>query len=447
MNFKTFCFSLKNKYFRKEAYHQYMECLRYETLPVAERIKESFEKRKKLVEYAYSKCPFYKEYYDKVGFHPDMLQKEEDWVLIPILEKKMIRENAESILSADVVDHKGVGPSETGGSTGKPLVVYKSKRLHYEILGWRALKWYGISPAMNEGIVHRRVPTTPKQKFTNRLIWWPTKRAYLNATRITDDDLRLFVSDLKAKDIKWLVGYCGALELLADYINKNGICVDCVKLVWSTSSPLTDIVRQKLGSAFHCDVMDQYGCCEMGHIAIQKPKEQFLTVNSDYVHVDIVNQSGSPSDNEQIGDVCITDLNTFEFPLIKYRLGDRSRILKKMEQSEDGFPKLAFVKGRITDMLYQPDGAVLDGSFLTTVCDKYHQYISSYQIYQKKDYSIIFYVVPKGKGSDSTIKKIENNLRELVKNKVDIDTKIVEDIKDFAGKRKFIISEIALSKS
>lgn len=438
-------FELKNKLLRKEAYRQYLQCLEYQRLSGGGKLDLSFKKRQQLVTEAYSCCPFYRKYYDSKGFHPSMLASEVDWAKVPILEKKMIREYASEMISSKVTDMGELGASTTGGSTGKPLIVYKSRHNHYEVLGWRALQWWGVSPAANEGIIHRRVPVSFKQKLFNRILWWPTRRAYLSATRITSASMGSFIAEVKSKRIKWLVGYCGSLELLADYVLNNNIKVECVELVWSTSSPLTQIVRGKIEQAFNCKVMDQYGCCEMGHIAIQRPEEECLTINSDYVWVDIVNGESLAAHNE-LGDVCITDLNTPQFPLIKYRLGDRSRILKTMDESADGFPRMDFVRGRITDMVYLPDGSVVDGSFLTTICDSYSEYISCYQIHQYSDYSITFKVVTKGNDAAPVVRKVEKTLSELVKNSVKITTEEVDRIEDFEGKRKFIISEIALAK-
>lgn len=373
-----------------------------------------------------------------------MLQSDEDWAKVPVLEKWMIREHGENLIST-IANRSRLSPSKTGGSTGKPLVVYKSKDVHFEVLAWRALSWYGVAPWMNEAIVHRRVPTTFKEKFINRAMWWPTKRVYLSATRISDKELARFVDEIKRKNIRWVVGYCGSLEYVADYILKNSISISCVKLVWSTSSLLTKIVREKLEKAFGCQVMDQYGCCEMGNIAVQKPNENFLTVNNDYVWVDIVNGSLNVNKGD-VGDVCITDLNTLAYPLIKYRLGDRCRLLKDCCESTDGFQKISFVQGRTSDMLYLPNGDVLDGSFLTTICDNYSAHISCYQIHQLSDFNIIFRVIPKSNESSIVINEIVEKFRLLVKNLTKIEVETTDSIDDFAGKRKFIISDIALAK-
>lgn len=441
-------FWFKNRLIRKESQMAYENAISYCGLSVADRKRISFEKRKALVDYAYNYCPFYKSLYDKAGFNPSMLKSEKDWKLVPILEKQMIRESADEIVS-DEYDKSTLGSITTGGSTGKPLKLYKSKHVHYEVLGWRALRWWGVSPADNEAVLHRRVPTTFKQKFLNRLIWWPTKRAYLSATAISESDIARFLKDVKKNKIEWMVGYCASIEYVADYILRNRIQIDGIKLIWSTSSPLTKIVRQKIEKAFNCKVMDQYGCCEMGNIAIQKPNEDYLTINSDYVHVDIVNSNDMiVSEKKEYGDILITELRTKEFPLIKYRLGDRSRLLQTMDESTDGFPKLEFIQGRISDAIWLPDGTYVDGAFLTTICDNYSDYIACYQVHQQLDYSIDLSFIPKNEVKDINIVigKIISDFQQLIKNQVKIRQAIVSEIPDFAGKRKFIISDISLSK-
>lgn len=447
-NFSNSIFWIKNRFFRSEAHKAYDDAIAFCDIPVVERRQSIFAKRKLLVEYAYKHCPFYKDLYDKAKFHPSQLKSEEDWERVPILEKQMIREYAGDIVS-DEYDKTTLGSTSTGGSTGQPLKLYKSKHVHYEVLGWRALGWWGVSPADNEAIMHRRVPTTFKQKLINRLMWWPTKRAYLSATAIADADIELFLKDVKDKKIEWIVGYCASIEYVADYVLRNNINVDGIKLIWSTSSPLTKIVRQKIERAFGCRVMDQYGCCEMGNIAIQKPNEDFLTVNADYVHVDIVTEGDKiVTAAKEYGDVLITDLNTKEFPLIKYRLGDKSRLIKTMEESEDGFPKIEFVQGRISDAVWLPNGTYVDGAFLTTICDNYSDYIACYQIHQLLDHSIEISFILKEDvaGINDVIGRIVRDFCKLTSNQVEIRHRIVSEIPDFAGKRKFIISDISLAK-
>lgn len=447
-NFSNWCFWRKNILFRKKAYIAYQEAISYCNKSIEERVHEDFAKRRSMVEYAYKHCKFYHEYYNSVGFNPSMLKDEKDWQLVPIVEKQMIRDHIDDFISNEFKNRK-LGEITTGGSTGKPLKIYKSPNVYYEVLAWRALGWWNISPADNEAIIHRKVPTGFIQTTKNRFYWWPTKRAYLSAKSISEENIKKFIIDIKKNKIKWIVGYCAAIEYVADYILNNNIQIDCIDLIWSTSSPLTKIVRDKIEKAFHCKVMDQYGCCEMGNIAIQKPGENYLTINSDYVHVDIVDSSDSIiNEKKEYGDVLITELKTVEFPLIKYRLGDKSRYIKTMKESHDGFPKMEFVRGRISDAVWLPDGTYIDGAYLTTICDNYSDYVACYQIIQDLDYSVQINFIPRqGDFNFDLIKnKIINEFQELTKEKIKINHSTVSKISDFDGKRKFIISNISLSK-
>lgn len=448
-DFSNHFFWIKNRWFRAEAQKAYISAMGYCNLSREKRIAQDIESRRNLVRYAYEHCPFYKQMYDQEGFHPSHLQTESDWEKVPIVEKWMIRKHANAMISNESSKAR-LEISSTGGSTGEPLKVYKSKHVHYEVLGWRALNWWGVSPADNEAILHRRVPTTFRQRLLNALLWWPTRRAFLAATAVTEKGITRFLDDLHRKKIEWMVGYCASLEYVADYVLSHNIRVDGLKLVWSTSSPLTDLVRRKLEKAFHCPVMDQYGCCEMGHIAVQRPGENCLTINADYVHVDIVNdQQEIVNTSHQYGDVLITELKTREFPLIKYRLGDKCRFVQTMEEADDGMPRIDFVRGRNTDALWLPDGTYIDGAYLTTLCDNYTDSIQYYQIHQKDDFSVDFLFVPHptALNYERDIDTVLAKMRELTLGQILIKHCIVDNIPDFAGKRKFIISDISLNKN
>lgn len=441
---KNFIFYFKNRLFRKHAVEAYKKALSFENLSISKKKEIIFSMQKQIVDYAYYNTVFYKNFYDNIKFHPSQLKTEKDWVKVPVLEKEMIRLNTDDFL-ANAVSPQTMRIATTGGSTGKPLKVYKDKSVHVEIIGWRSLKWWGVHPFDNHGVVNRSVLKTRLNKLVNKMLWWPTRRTFLDATSVTEKDLKKFVGLIDKRKIKFLVGYCGSLEKLSDYIIKNNIQIQSLSLVWTTTSPLIHSVRKKMERAFNCEIMDQYGSIEVFHIAVQRPNENCLTVNTDYVHVDIVDsQNCIINDTGEMGDVLVTDLYSNKFPLIKYRLGDRSRMIKTMETSEDGFPRIDFVKGRISDIISFKDGSYLDGAFLTTICDGYEDVIDSYQIYQNIEYKVYFkIVVVEGVDKEnSRLLHVTSNFSKLVGDKTELEIEFVDSIPDDRGKRRFIISEI-----
>ena len=405
----------------------------------------NWNKRKEIVRYAYEHVPFYRDYYEEKGFSPDDLHCKEDWEKVPPLEKEHIRVNKQRMLSSSVPPCS-IALTSTGGSTGMPLSVYRDKRFKFEILGWRAFTWWGISPADNTGIMHRRVPTNWVDKLKNRMLWCPTKRIYLNANRVEETDIARFVREITTQKIIWLTGYVGTLERVADYVLREGIKISCLRMVWSTSAPLSAIVRDKLERAFGCKVMNQYGSCEVSNIAQQCPCSEHLHVNVDYVHVDIVDEWGR-SLQRQEGDILVTDLANYVAPLIRYRIGDRGELVEEPCPCGVTLPLMKNVKGRISDAVYTPSGIYIDGSYLTTIFDRYSSYIDKFQVRQTLDYSIKVLVVlkrPVTSGYEVVLREVKELLCASVKDEIPVSVEEVPEIHDDKGKIRYIISEVAL---
>lgn len=442
-------FWLKNKLFRRNALLQYNEAILSDHLSDIELEKINWEKRKAIVEYAYNNSEFYRRFYNENDFNPSLLYSENDWDKVPVLEKKDIREHLEEIRDIKI-PRKYIGTATTGGSTGMPLKIYTDKRFHFEILAWRAFRWWKISPADNVGIIHRSVPTSVLGRLINRCLWWPTKRAYLDASSMKDSDISAFVNQLNDLKIKWLVGYVGGIEIVADYVLKHNIRINTVCMVWSTSAPLLDFVREKLEKAFHCKIMDQYGCNELAHIAIQCPECDGLHVNSDFVHVDIVDENDKMVETGIYGDILVTNLESKAFPIIKYRLGDKSKFLSRKCSCGLSYPLLKSISGRITDSILTPSGIILESIYLTSIFDDYTDCVQNFRIYQKSDYSVEVLVVAnksKQKEAVDVLQKVKNTLQSKVNNEIDISIKQVDEIQHDRGKNRYIISDITLHQS
>ena len=187
----NFMFWLKNQLFRQKTMRKYRELLQNQELDEKSLAELNWEKRKAIVNHAYQNTKFYKKFYDLCGFNPSMLVTENDWDKVPVLERTMIRENLDDMIMRNI-SHKRLRVSTTGGSTGHPLKVYHDKAFDNEILAWRYLGWWNVSPADNQGTIHRAIPATTFAKFKNMIMWFPTKRIFLNASSFTDNDIEFF---------------------------------------------------------------------------------------------------------------------------------------------------------------------------------------------------------------------------------------------------------------
>lgn len=420
----------------KEA--RFNESLSYEEMKAI-----NFQKRKEIVEYAYNNTSFYRNYYDKMGFNPSMLKTESDWNKVPIIVKEDIRNNFDDILVKKAWPKDCIITS-TGGSTGTPLKIVKDKRAPYDAILARSLNWYGISFADNRAYVGRGVATDNKLKqLLKSLYYWPTKVIGLNSGSISESQLADFVNEIQEKKMAILSGYVATVLQVARYVVTHQIKVNCVKLVWVTSAPISEGDRAIIDRAFNCEIMDQYGSGEVTCLAIESPEHLGLYVPSDYRHIDIVDDENNPVGLDVYGNIVATDLQNKSFPIIRYRNADKSKLLSVRGRLP--YPLIAPVQGRVSDYILTPSGITVDGIYLTTLFDDYPDAIIGFQLIQHKDFSITIRVVP-SPHNRALVEKAKtsafDSLSKMTQNSVKIQVEEVDSLLSDRGKTRYIINEV-----
>jgi len=121
------------------------------------------QRLRQLVDYAYDNVPYYRLIFDERALKPNDIKSSADLVKLPVLTKKLIRSNFDSMLaqgfpSKDIVLHS------TGGSTGEPLRFYSTKNA-YNNWGFaaahRAYGWAGYRIGDKSVLFWRRLPGQP----------------------------------------------------------------------------------------------------------------------------------------------------------------------------------------------------------------------------------------------------------------------------------------------
>lgn len=444
MFFKNSIFWLKQKVFFSKDYILYKNSISNESLSSDDIDQINWEKRIKIIAFVYKNIPFYKEFYDTNGFHPNDLKTFDDWAKVPILEKEYIRERKDDILNPRISRKKLINVT-TGGSTGKPLNSFRDKTFPESILKWRMLKRWGVSPA-SDMLMLWRIPIKSNSiinKLINELIWWPTKRYKFDASSLNEEKLTKIVKIIKNKKPKIIWGYVGAIEQLALYCKDKNIRLTYNPLVWVTAAPLSKIQKQLINSTLSIRILDQYACSELHWVAHSIPGFDNLVVENDFRHVDVVDKQANLLTYDVEGDLLLTDLENFAFPLVKYRVGDRAK--KCLKYKDLPHMCISPVKGRVTDQLSLPNGMVLSGEYLTTIFDEYFNYVSQFQIIYRKDETILIRIVPNmdiSEELDTIVLKVINDISKKIEQGVKIKYQFVDFIESDAGKIRYIKKEI-----
>lgn len=442
-NFKKAAFWSKVHLLKPRKARYYREVLKNQQLSRPELDTLNWRKRMELVAYAYRHVPFYRRKYRQAGIHPGDLRSPEDFCHLPILTKEEVRNHAHELI-AEGARKQDMLESCTGGSTGAPVRVWHDRRFHFEPLLWRMLGWWGVPPEVNSAYVLRLTRKGRFEQWVNAAIWWPTRRAHLDASLMSEAELLNYARELQRLKPQLIQGYAGSVHHLAVFLEKEGLSIPRPKAVWVTSSPISKVQRLKMEEVFRAPVYDQYGCGEVFCLAAECAEQKGLHVFWDARCIEFVDPEFVPVDVGDFGSVLVTDLENRVFPLIRYQNGDEGRFLGSTCRCGRELPLIDSIRGRTTDCLTLPDGTRISGDYLTTIFDEYPDAVQAFQVRQFKDYSVhLVYVPAQAVGVTATaIQRVKTELETKCRAQVKVLTEPVEQIPHERGKLRFVTSDV-----
>lgn len=425
----------------------YQQLLANQTLSKDELHELNWSKRKAILSYAFDHVPLYRKKYSEAGILPKDVKSPEDFSRIPILTKDEIKAHGTELVS-DEAKKRHMADSSTGGSTGVPLRIFHDRRFPFQPLLWRMLGWWGVTPEMDAVYVLRSRRKTQAERWANAAVWWPTRRAILDASLMRTEDLQRFAKTMTRIRPQLIQGYAGSVYQLALFLEENSVAIHPPKAVWVTSSPVLGPQRRKMEEVFQAPVYDQYGCGEVFALAAECRARKGLHVFHDARHVEFVGQDGNQLSPGDYGRVLITDLENRVFPIIRYENGDVGRLLQHECSCGRSLPLIDSIRGRITDCLTLPDGSKISGDYLTTIFDEFPDSVEAFQVRQDARYRVWVRYVPsrRGRGTAEAVGIVRAKLERVCGQQVGVFVERVDAIWHDQGKLRFVISEVGTSQ-
>jgi phenylacetate-CoA ligase len=318
---------------------------------------------RKLVSYAASSVPYYREWFREHGVNPNEIRTATDLTQLPVLEKATVIRNPEQFRSES---RRGLGAIEfnTSGSTGSPLTFYHDRRsilanmafgepgrsvktdLIGRQFGYRTL---GISRSASTISKvrafcsdHTLVPMRPRSKRLN----------------ITDPPEKVIetIRQLKPAIIS---GYGSYLELLFTYIHERNIEIPLPQLVRYSADGMTGPGRKLINEQFGLPVAASYSAVECFRIGFQCGQGPAYHLHEDLCHVRIAGEGGETLPTGEKGSVIINNLVNRGTVLLNYKLGDIASLSDEPCACGRTLRLLADLEGRAEDMLTLADGRFL----------------------------------------------------------------------------------------
>jgi phenylacetate-CoA ligase len=290
------------------------------------------------------------------GLNPHDLLSPEGLRRLPVLTRRELQ-TAEHVFCAEVpAGHAPIAEARTSGSTGEPVVV---RRTSINQLDWLAV-------TLREHLWHKRdfrgrlCAIRANISAPGRLADWGPPASLLFDT---GPSLGIPISTDIASQVRLiaefapdnLLVYPNNLKAIMQECAARGISLPGLRHIRSVGETLSAQLREEAAAFFHARVADCYSSQEVGYLACECPDAALYHVMAETVIVEILDETGAPCPEGQIGRVVVTDLHNFATPLIRYDTGDYAEPGPHCPCGR-GLPTLKRILGRERNLVLLPDG-------------------------------------------------------------------------------------------
>lgn len=351
--------------------------------------------------------------------------------LLPLIDKKDINNHLTEFYNP--YPGRKTQQKKTGGSTGSPFYYYVDKEhlswfWAYIYFYWN--KYSGFQPGDPFITIAGNSLRTSKAAFTEG-IYHRLQNNYFITGDIIDKDIS--VNSEKASKAVMIYGYPSSIVNMLKVKTDFPSIVKTIKAIFTTSEQLLPSVRSVIEEAFGVPVYDMYGANDGGILTCECREHNGYHLNTRNCYAEtFVNEFG-------MSELLLTNLNSYGFPLIRYRVGDLGIIATEPCACGLNSPRITELKGRTRDVLKLKDGRTIHGSLFNKVFFN-HTDIDGYKILQKEDHSITLYIHVKDNEKYQTLaSQVKDEITTLLQN-VDIEIEPMHEMNPTNDKFKLIES-------
>ncbi len=400
-----------------------------------------FKKLKLLLNHAYNNFDYYRDLFNKIDLDIENINNLDDIKKIPFLDKQIARDAGEKLFCSHL-NKPSYKYGKTGGTTGIPL--FYKKNIRTRSVGWGAYyrwyEWLNLIPG-DSRVSLWGAPTVLTNKFSKRFYdhikSFFSNTLVINSFNINEKTLKLIVPAIEKKKPKIIHGYLSAILQLSYYLEKNNINGIRPEVILPTTETLLPPYRKYIEKTFSAKVYDQYGCGECGSIAFECPEQNGLHVAMEHCIIEIINK-----DSSGFGDVVVTDLDNLAMPFIRYKNGDRAKLISEKCECGRSSERLVSILGRDIDTIIINNGSKVHGVFFTDIMGEFNFFenrlIKRFQAFQDNPGDLIF-KIEGTRLSEVNHKKLFKTFQKFFNN---VEIQYYDFIpSDPSGKFRYVISE------
>lgn len=399
---------------------------------------ERLQERKlaKLITEAYSKVKYYTRLFDSAGVKPRDIKTAGDLVKIPITEKQDLQESSVVDVTKAGTDLNKCRRILTAGSTGSPLLVYRTWREDNLIDAvWARAFFENGQRVWDRCADYHAYPYLPKRWFEHFGVWRRTTIPTLADTRKQIELLKQIRPDI-------IRGPPPELVNLAETIQRETVGGINPRLIFTLGSLLDQKSRELIRTVLGAKVFDYYGSTEVGCIGWECSSYDGYHINNDAVIVEVVNMEGEPVRAGESGRIVCTGLISYTMPFIRYYIGDVGVLGSERCSCGRELPLLKNFEGRAPDFFVSSNGTRHSpGVILNRV--KLIRGIRQFRVIQEDLKTASVEIVPQDKPSPEISQELKKILTSILGEDADVRIQFVNAIpRAPSGKVQMIVSKV-----
>lgn len=410
-----------------------------------ERIRELQATRlRRVVAAAYQGSTYYREAMDGAGVTPADIRTVDDVRLLPILTKATAQRQGDRMRTAS---EPGAGwwVGRTSGTTGSPLTIWYDRETCIQNNAADELqkRWAGVGPDDYVAMLLGRVVAPIEQREppfwrTNHIL----RQVWFSSFHLTEEHLDHYVAEMRRRKLRFLEGYPSTAYILAAHLLRKGERLP-LKAVITSSETLHASQREAIETAFECRLFDFYSLAERVLFADECEAHEGKHVVEPYGLVEVVDVNGSVVPDGEPGYLVGTSLHNTAMPMLRYRTGDVSTILREPCACGRTFRRIAGVMTKAEDILVLPDGRMVPPSTLTHPFKPLTHVTASQVIQERRDLVRVKLVTTPG-FTDAEQTMLVDSLGERLGAGVTIRVEHVDELpREKSGKFRWVISKVA----
>lgn len=348
---------------------------------------------------------------------------------LPQIDKRLLIGNIEALIDNDFKQSY----RSTSGTTGTPFRFPKDNIAsgYMDAMMYIAYSWHGIGMCDKQALIWGR-----SIKRLDRLLQY-CKDLLLNRKRLSAFEMNKsactkYFKLLTRYKPRYFYSYSNALYQFALFIEECGYDGKTlgVAVAICTGEVLFPYQRDKIAAVFGCRVVNEYGSTENGIIGFECEYGRMHLMPTVFVEIDNPDENG-------VGEIVVTELNSRSIPFIKYKNGDLGRLVKTKCECRRPYDEIEIREGRIDGYIKCKNGRLVYDAILAYTLKDYATRFKAYQL--KDDLLKVFLIPVSGYGARS-VSDITKTLKKYLGAEMKIELIETTDIpSEKSGKFRYFV--------